>query len=82
MSWQALASALLGTSLSVAAQVGCADAEGRRHLTYRGIDNWRLPTGTWTREVTGTAAAAFASRARRRVDRRPVPRRASSHPGC
>ena len=58
MSWRALlASALLGTSLSVAAQVAAPTLKSGDTWTYRGIDNYnRLPTGTWTREVTGTEA--------------------------
>jgi hypothetical protein len=57
-SWRAVvASALLGTSLSVAAQVAAPTLKAGDTWTYRGIDNYnRLPTGTWTREVTGTAA--------------------------
>lgn len=61
MSWRALlASALLGTSLSVAAQVAAPTLKAGDTWTYRGIDNYnRLPTGTWTREVTGTAASGI-----------------------
>jgi len=61
MSWRALlASALLGTSLSVAAQVAAPTLKAGDTWTYRGIDNYnRQPTGTWTREVTGTAASGI-----------------------
>jgi hypothetical protein len=61
ISWRALlASALLGTSLSVAAQVAAPTLKAGDTWTYRGIDNYnRLPTGTWTREVTGTAASGI-----------------------
>jgi hypothetical protein len=61
MSWRALlASALLGTSLSVAAQVAAPALKAGDTWTYRGIDNYnRLPTGTWTREVTGTEASGI-----------------------
>jgi len=61
LSWRALvASALLGTSLSVAAQVAAPTLKAGDTWTYRGIDNYnRLPTGTWTREVTGTAASGI-----------------------
>ena len=55
-----LALALLGTSLSVAAQVAAPTLKSGDTWTYRGIDNYnRLPTGTWTREVTGTAAGGI-----------------------
>lgn len=61
LSWRALvASALLGTSLAVAAQVAAPTLKAGDTWTYRGIDNYnRLPTGTWTREVTGTAASGI-----------------------
>ena len=52
--------ALLGTSLSVAAQVAAPTLKAGDTWTYRGIDNYnRLPTGTWTREVTGTEASGI-----------------------
>jgi hypothetical protein len=55
-----LAAALLGTSLSVAAQVAAPALKAGDTWTYRGIDNYnRQPTGTWTREVTGTAASGI-----------------------
>jgi len=55
-----LASVLLGTSLSVAAQVAAPALKAGDTWTYRGIDNYnRLPTGTWTREVTGTEASGI-----------------------
>ena len=61
LSWRALlASVLLGTSLSVAAQVAAPTLKAGDTWTYRGIDNYnRQPTGTWTREVTGTAASGI-----------------------
>jgi hypothetical protein len=61
MSWRALlASALLGTALSVAAQVAAPTLKAGDTWTYRGIDNYnRLPTGSWTREVTGTAPSGI-----------------------
>ena len=52
--------ALLGTSLSVWAQVAAPLLKAGDTWTYRGIDNYnRLPTGTWTREVTGSAAGGI-----------------------
>lgn len=55
-----LAAALLGTSLSVAAQVAAPALKAGDTWTYRGIDNYnRLPTGMWTREVTSTAASGI-----------------------
>jgi hypothetical protein len=61
LSWRALvASALLGTSLSVAAQVAAPTLKAGDTWTYRGIDNYnKQPTGTWTREVTGTATSGI-----------------------
>lgn len=61
LSWRALlALALLGTSLSVAAQVAAPTLKAGDTWTYRGIDNYnKQPTGTWTREVTGTAASGI-----------------------
>lgn len=51
-----IAAALLGLSLSVAAQVAAPTLKAGDTWTYRGIDNYnRLPTGTWTREVTSSA---------------------------
>jgi hypothetical protein len=57
-----LAAALVGTALSfpVAAQVAAPGLKPGDTWTYRSIDNYnRLPTGTWTREVTGTAAGGI-----------------------
>jgi len=56
MSWRALlASALFGTSLSVAAQVVAPTLKVGDTWTYRGIDNYnKQVTGTLTREVTST----------------------------
>ena len=51
-----LALALLGTSLSVAAQVAAPTLKVGDTWTYRGIDNYnKQPTGTWTREVASAA---------------------------
>jgi hypothetical protein len=48
------------TSLSVAAQVAAPTLKAGDTWTYRGIDSYnRQPTGTWTREVTGTAASGI-----------------------
>ena len=55
-----IAAALLGLSLSVAAQVAAPTLKAGDTWTYRGIDNYnRLPTGTWTREVTSIAPGAI-----------------------
>jgi hypothetical protein len=57
-----LAAALVGAALSLpaAAQVAAPGLKPGDTWTYRGIDNYnRLPTGSWTREVTGTAAGGI-----------------------
>lgn len=61
LSWRALlASALLGTSLSVAAQIAAPTLKAGDTWTYRGIDNYnKQPTGTWTREVTSIASGGI-----------------------
>jgi hypothetical protein len=47
-------------SLPVAAQVAAPALKPGDSWTYRGIDNYnRLPTGAWTREVTGAAAGGI-----------------------
>jgi hypothetical protein len=57
-----LVGALFGAALSLpaAAQVPAPGLKPGDTWTYRGIDNYnRLPTGTWTREVTGAAAGGI-----------------------
>ena len=55
-----IAAALLGTSLSVVAQVTAPTLKAGDTWTYRGIDNYnKQVTGTWTREVTSTDAGGI-----------------------
>jgi hypothetical protein len=59
-----LAAALAGASLPVAAQVAAPALKTGDTWIYRGIDHYnRQATGTWTREVTGTAPVRVAVRA-------------------